>query len=278
MKSITISIGKVKPKATQIVLADTVILRVRDVFLDRPTARKLDYAEDGENHFYKNFILNGATFSVDSRRNEWREFTDIKFSVTKYLFGGSNNRSFRRESDYRNKLSYEFMGLQYLLRRETGIEFSIYKTPLVRYDVAGLFDCASLAGAEYYRDYAYENVSIPFLTNKREHLNTRYFNNRSAYSVLQPGFGEQPEILKQPERAFVLYPSGRNCREESRYYTADSIRVLLNSQLGQKLGLENNLRCFLDAEVMSHIFWQDGIHLIPPPEREKVIKTYGLKI
>ncbi|HEX8565946.1 MAG TPA: hypothetical protein VF648_09780 [Pyrinomonadaceae bacterium] len=273
MNNISIFNGKVQAIIAENVLADSFIWRVFEDFPDHLTTEELELVERSKNHHLsKNFIYNRTNFALDFKQNEWASFLDISSSVSKFLRDGVNTRGFKRETDYQDKLFYQLMILQYLLRRESGIEnLRLYKLPFARIDYALNLLCQSQADAGWLRDYFYDNCNIPHLTNKRPYLNTRYWNNRTAFEPLTG------ETLKQPERAFAVYVVGNICRLETRFYTSDAVRALIQSRLGKGLGLENNLRSLLDSAVMNRVFWNDALHLFSPGDREKIGKSFNLK-
>jgi hypothetical protein len=288
MKSITISLGKVKALLSENALIDTATWRVKHDFPDLLTAREFDYYrdKDNENHFYKELRMGGATFSIDLYRNQWREFADIQFSLAKLLRDGTNLRGFKRPIDFENTLRYKLMGLQQWLKERTGIEnLSFKESPFRRVDFAVNLRLQNNSEAKWARDYLYDNEIPHFLQNPNvtsdcPDPDAKYFNNRACVESFQPDDEEGNEEAKRkaPERGFAIYTVNNILRLEPRYYTLDSIRALTESGLGKQLQLENNLPSFCKVAVMNRIFFDTARHLFLPAEQEKIRTAFGLPV
>lgn len=270
MKRLDFTHQNIRFALSEIPLADTVVLRSACDFPDKFAIRELNLVERGENHLSKNFEHNQTTVALDFKKNQWLSYLDIRFSLNKYLRGGTNRASFRRPSDFTSKLGYELMMFQHLLRQQTGIEnLNIYRLPFVRFDVAANFRCQNPTDAETLRDYLFEKSEIPNLVKNPNPMDgerdTRYFNNR--------GYVNDGGTL---ERAFVLYATGNICRLETRFHTTDAVRALVQSALGKNLALQNSLSGLLDAKTMSRIFWRDSLHFFDEKDRARIITAYDL--
>lgn len=240
-----------------------------------------DYHEskDGK-HIYKSFVANDATVMIDgykpSIKNKGRAFFDFELSsLSDYLFSGKAVKGYTSQNLYRyeNDFDWNFNNLQWLARYHSGIGLKVFGAKCSRYHVGIHFNCGTPKNAVRLRDYWFENVELKNFPAKNKHRHIHFNGNQICYFNC-PSYVKGSK--KEPNQTIALYTVGKYLRAEYRRNTAASVRALINSSLGRRLKLENNLRSLSRPDVMNKILWRDLINFFGAADLVRIIKAYSL--
>jgi len=272
--NITFNYENINFSVSEYPFPDTVNFRPHLPFPDKEFARSNDYTIDNENHYYKNIVINKVTVQLDLIRSDFAQFFDIKVSLAKLFFSGSNSQGFKRKMDFDASRGFKLGFFKSAVQKYSGIsEFNPFKNPLSRFDVALNFQCKNQTEAEMLREY-FDTRKIPYLTNRRREENTAYWNNKAAFKRI---ICSDSEKYRQPNRTFAVYVTEKHrVRLETRLYNRKEVTSLKSKVKFKGFNLENNLGSLLDWNFMNHFFWRDAINLFDSEDRKKIIKAYKL--
>lgn len=252
--------GNVKFTVPENALIDTFRFRVGYVSTPR---RKFD-----------EYQIDNTSVLVNRRRpaqaNGWHGYNDIQTSVAKYLGGGENNQveftDYRRR-DYKKHHTAIFTALQNDIGKASGIGFNIFDAMSSRLHTAVNLQCESFADAERLRDYFFETVNLRYLTDKRRHKATCYWNCPSY-----KGSGK-------PNQCFAIYPTGNNkLRFEYRRNNMRSVQDMFKTKFAKVSKLENNFKSLSKPETMNRIFWNTAIYFFNSEDRKIIVKSFSLDL
>lgn len=272
MKRLTFTHEDIKFSLSEYPFPDTVNFRVHLPFPDVSFARDFDYTIESASHFFKNIEVDKTSVAFDLIRSEYAEFFDVQVSLAKLFFGGKNTEGFTRRQAYNENWSWKLNCFKAVIRKSSGIEkFNSLTVPLSRFDVGLNLQCESLSEAEILRDY-FSLQKIPHLVARSpQEINTRYWNNRTAYKADHEG------KHSQPNRVFACYVTDDNrVRLETRLYNRRGVTAIKYRTKFRDFRLENNLRSLSNWDFMNHYFWNDAIHLFDKKDRPRIVEAYGL--
>lgn len=274
MKRLTFTRENIKFSLSEFPFPDTVNFRVHLPFPDESFADALGYEIENENHFFKNIEVDKTSVALDLIRSEYTEFFDVQVSLAKLFFGGKNTEGFTRRQSYNENWSWKLNCFKAIIRQYSGIEkFNSLTVPLSRFDVGLNLQCHNREEAEILRD-RFAMQKIPHLVARTpKEINTRYWNNRTAYKANLEG------KRSQPNRVFACYVTENNrVRLETRIYNRRGVTALKYRTKFRDFHLENNLRYLSGWDFMNHYFWNDAVHLFGKEERSRIIEAYSLSV
>lgn len=269
------SIKLYNAKVNEMPLPDTVSWRVFRDFLDELTATEFNYNTKSKKHYHKNFTARNTTASIDSYNGEWVDFYDLKISLHKFLFDGSNAKGFKRIRQYDDKMVLGLNELQWYFRQQSGInDFSVFRSPLSKFHIGLNLECGSETEARTLLEY-FAGRKLPYLPNTHWEEDGHYWNCRSYDFDPETPDDERGSATK----CFVAYlKDRRRVRLELRFNSRRAIAALVKSKLGRRLELSNEFRSLKRPEVLTAVFWNTALQLFSTEDRARIVSAYDLSL